>query len=177
MNTHDFTVPTADGSCRPLRDYAGRVLLVVNTASRCGLTPQYAGLEELYRRYRDRGLEVLAFPCNQFGADEPGSDTEIQAFCSATFGVTFPVFAKVDVNGPDAHPLWRHLRAACPGEWHPEEGLDAHVARIRPEAVGTDEVKWNFTKFLVGRDGEVLRRYEATVAPGALTADLDAALA
>ena len=176
MNTHDFTVATADGSVRSLREYAGRVLLVVNTASRCGLTPQYEGLEALYRERRDRGLEVLAFPCNQFGGDEPGSDAEIQEFCSTTYGVGFPVLAKVDVNGPDASPLWRYLRAADPGEWLPHDGLAAHVARTRPEAVGTDEVKWNFTKFLIGRDGEVIRRYESTTTPEQLAADVDAAL-
>ena len=177
--THDFTVAAADGSARRLSDYAGKVLLVVNTASKCGLTPQYAGLQELYEQYRERGLEILGFPSNQFMGQEPGSDAEIQEFCSVEYGVTFPVFAKVDVNGGDAHPLWAHLRAADPGDFTAETapGLYDHVARTRPEAIGTDEVKWNFTKFLVGRDGAVIRRYEPTVQPAQIKDDIEAALA
>lgn len=179
MTTHDFAVDAADGSTQRLSDYAGKVLLVVNTASKCGLTPQYEGLEQLYREYRDQGLEVLGFPSNQFGGQEPLSNEEIQDFCSTNFDVTFPVFAKVDVNGPDAHPLWSYLRAADPGDFSAENSpqLYPHIARMRPESLGTDEVKWNFTKFLIGRDGQVIRRYEPTVTPDQIKADLEAALA
>ena len=179
MKTHDFTVDAADGSTQRLSDYAGKVLLVVNTASKCGLTPQYEGLEKLYRDLKDQGLEVLGFPSNQFMGQEPGTDEEIQEFCSTQYGVTFPVFAKVDVNGEDAHPLWSYLRAADPGDFTPETapGLYGHLAKIKPEILGTDEVKWNFTKFLVGRDGEVIRRYEPTVQPEEIRADIEAALA
>ncbi|MGY1773258.1 glutathione peroxidase [Blastococcus sp. SYSU D00813] len=179
MKTHDFTVDAADGTTQRLSDYAGKVLLVVNTASKCGLTPQYEGLQELYTQYRDRGLEVLGFPSNQFMGQEPGTNEEIQEFCSTQYGVTFPVFAKVDVNGDDAHPLWSYLRAADPGDFSAETapGLYDHIAKMRPEAIGTDEVKWNFTKFLVGKDGEVIRRYEPTVQPAQIKDDIEAALA
>ena len=179
MKTHDFTAATADGSTARLSDYAGKVLLIVNTASKCGLTPQYEGLEQLYKDYQDQGLEVLGFPSNQFMGQEPGTNEEIQEFCSTQYGVTFPVFAKVDVNGPDADPLWSYLRAADPGDFTAETapGLYEHIAKMKPEAIGTDEVKWNFTKFLVGRDGEVIRRYEPSVTPEQIRADLEAALA
>jgi glutathione peroxidase len=178
MKTHDFTVDTADGSTQPLSEYAGKVLLVVNTASKCGLTPQYEGLEALHREYQDKGLEVLGFPCNQFGGQEPGTDAEIQEFCSTNFDVSFPVFAKVDVNGEDAHPLFAYLRSSDPGDFSAETapGLYDHIAKMKPETIGTDEIKWNFTKFLIGRDGEVIRRYEPTVTPEQIKADLDAVL-
>ncbi|SFK57121.1 glutathione peroxidase [Geodermatophilus ruber] len=178
MNAHDFTVTAADGSDRPLRDYEGRVLLVVNVASKCGFTPQYEGLEKLYRELNEQGLEILGFPCNQFGEQEPGTDTEIQQFCSATYDVTFPVLKKVDVNGPDAEPLFAYLRAQAPGDLGPDAGmLWDHISTNYPELVGTDAVKWNFTKFLIGRDGEVIRRYEPIVTPEQIRADLDDLLA
>ncbi|MFJ2172968.1 glutathione peroxidase [Streptomyces sp. NPDC101062] len=177
MGVHDFDVTTADGTTRRLADHAGRVLLIVNVASKCGLTPQYEGLEALHREFGARGLDVLGFPCNQFGGQEPGTDAEIQEFCSVTFDVTFPVFGKVDVNGPGAAPLFAHLRSEAPGDFGPANGfLYEHVKNSRPEAIGTDEVKWNFTKFLVGRDGGVLRRYEPTVTPEEIRADLDGLL-
>jgi glutathione peroxidase len=177
MNAHDFTVTAADGTSRPLRDYEGRVVLVVNVASKCGLTPQYEGLEAMYRDLGEKGLEILGFPCNQFGGQEPGTDAEIQDFCSVNYEVTFPVLRKVDVNGSAADPLFAYLRAQAPGDFGPESGgLWEHVSRTRPEAIGTDEVKWNFTKFLVGPDGEVLRRYEPNVTPEEIRADLDAML-
>lgn len=176
-NTYDFTVPVADGRRVPMRDYAGKVLLIVNVASKCGLTPQYEGLEGLYREMRGRGLEILGFPCNQFKEQEPGTDEEIQNFCKATYDVTFPVFAKIEVNGPGADPLYRYLRAQAPGDFGPRYGgfYDA-ISQIRPEADGTDEVKWNFTKFLIGRDGEVIRRYEPPVPPEEIRNDLEAHL-
>lgn len=172
MSVHAFTVTTADGGSQPLSDYAGDVLLIVNVASKCGLTPQYAGLEALHREFGPRGLRVLGFPCNQFGGQEPGTDEEIQDFCSLTYDVTFPVFAKVDVNGPDATPLYHHLRALAPGDFGPDHFLYEHIMKNRPEAADTDEVRWNFTKFLVGKDGSVLRRYEPDVTPEQINADL-----
>jgi glutathione peroxidase len=147
---NDFSARTIDGKRQPLARYRGKVLLIVNTASQCGLTPQYAGLEELYRRYHDRGLEILGFPCNQFGAQEPGSEGEIAQFCETQFGVSFPMFAKVDVNGDDAHPLFQWLREEAPG------------------LLGSKAIKWNFTKFLVDRDGRVVERFAPTAAPADL---------
>jgi glutathione peroxidase len=172
MNVHDFAATTADGGSKPLSDYAGNVLLIVNVASKCGLTPQYAGLEALHREFGPRGLQVLGFPCNQFGGQEPGTNEEIQDFCSLQYEVTFPVFGKIDVNGPDAAPLYAHLRSQAPGDLGPDNVLYEHIKKTRPEAIGTDEVKWNFTKFLVGKDGAVLRRYEPTVTPEQMDADL-----
>ncbi|HVW40057.1 MAG TPA: glutathione peroxidase [Amycolatopsis sp.] len=173
MTIHEFSVTTADGATRSLEDYAGSVVLIVNVASKCGLTPQYEGLESLYRENKDRGLEILGFPCNQFGGQEPGTDAEIQDFCSTNFDVTFPVFSKVDVNGPGADPLFTYLRAQAPGDFGPESGpLYEHVKSSRPEALGTDEVKWNFTKFLVGRDGKVIRRFEPTLTPDQIKSEI-----
>jgi glutathione peroxidase len=173
-STHDFTVTAADGTEVPLSGYAGKVLLIVNVASKCGLTPQYEGLESLYRDNRDRGLEILGFPCNQFKGQEPGSDEEIQQFCKATYDVTFPVFAKIDVNGDGAHPLYAYLRAQAPGDWGPKYGdFYQRLSAIREGGDGTDEVKWNFTKFLIGRDGTVIKRYEPPVAPADIKADLE----
>ncbi len=177
MNTYDFSVETADGGTQDLHQYAGQVLLIVNVASQCGFTPQYEGLEALYRDDKDHGLQILGFPCNQFGAQEPGSNADIQQFCSTTYDVTFPVFGKIDVNGAAAAPLYAYLRAEAPGEFGPGHGrLYEHVRDTRPEAIGTDEIKWNFTKFLVDRHGNVVGRYEPTVTPEQLRPDLDALL-
>lgn len=148
-------VPTNDGQQATLKDYQGKVLLIVNTASKCGFTPQYKGLEELYRKYKDQGLVILGFPCNQFGQQEPGSDSEIQEFCTLNYGVSFPVYAKLDVNGSDAHPLFSHLKKAAPG------------------ILGTEGIKWNFTKFLVNREGEVVNRYAPKDKPQDLEADVE----
>ena len=173
-STHDFKATTVDGTEVPLSDYAGKVLLIVNVASKCGLTPQYAGLESLYREDKSRGLEILGFPSNQFKGQEPGTDEEIQEFCSTTYDVTFPVFRKIEVNGPDADPLYTYLRAAAPGDFGPAYGkFYEAISQIRPGADGTDEVKWNFTKFLIGRDGSVIKRYEPPVAPADIQADLE----
>jgi glutathione peroxidase len=172
-STHDFTATTAAGEDVPLSDYAGKVLLIVNVASKCGLTPQYEGLEALYRADKDRGLEILGFPSNQFREQEPGTDAEIQEFCKTTYDVTFPVFAKVDVNGPDASPLYQHLKAEAPGDWGPHHGRYYEViSEIHPPET-PDAVKWNFTKFLIGRDGTVIKRYEPPVLPEDIKADLD----
>jgi len=150
---YSIPVTTIDGRDETLAHYRGRVLLVVNVASRCGFTSQYAGLETLYRRYRERGLEILAFPTNQFGNQEPGTNNEIRQFCSLAYDVTFPMYAKIDVNGPTAHPLYRHLKTRAPG------------------VLATTAVKWNFTKFLVGRDGAVLTRYSPRDTPEDIETD------
>ena len=154
---YDFSVRAADGSQTPLSGYKGKVVLVVNTASKCGFTPQYEGLEALNREYGEAGLVILGFPCNQFGAQEPGDATEIANFCSLTYDVTFPVLAKVDVNGAKADPLFAYLKKQKGG------------------LLG-DAIKWNFTKFLIGRDGKVLGRYAPTVTPAALEGDIKRAL-
>jgi glutathione peroxidase len=172
-STYDFTAKTAAGEEVSLGDYSGKVLLVVNVASKCGLTPQYEGLEALYREAQDRGLEILGFPCNQFKEQEPGTDAEIQDFCKTTYDVTFPVFSKVDVNGPAADPLYQYLRTEAPGDFGPRYGQFYEViSKIKPDA-GTDDVKWNFTKFLIGRDGTVIKRYEPPVSPDDIKADLE----
>jgi len=155
---HDIPVTTIAGEATTLAAYRGQVLLIVNVASHCGYTPQYTGLEAMHRELAPRGFAVLGFPCNQFGAQEPAAESEIQQFCSLTYDVTFPLFAKVDVNGADAHPLWQRLKSERPG------------------LLGTESIKWNFTKFLVGRDGRVLKRYAPTDTPEQIAADVEAAL-
>ena len=172
-STHDFTAKAADGGEVALSEYAGKVLLIVNVASKCGLTPQYEGLEALYRADKDRGLEILGFPSNQFKEQEPGTDAEIQDFCKTTYDVTFPVFSKVDVNGPGADPLYQFLRAQAPGDFGPQYGQFFEIIRKIHPAAEADDVKWNFTKFLIGRDGTVIKRYEPPVAPGDIKADLE----
>ncbi len=152
---YSLLVATADGGTTTLDGYRGQVLLVVNVASKCGFTPQYAGLESLHRRYGPQGFAVLGFPCNQFGGQEPGDAAEIANFCSLTYDVTFPVFAKVDVNGTDTVPLFRHLKAEAPG------------------LLGSEGIKWNFTKFLIDRTGRVVKRYAPTTKPEDLTADIE----
>ncbi|WP_045757908.1 glutathione peroxidase [Xanthomonas albilineans] len=153
-----FTATTLDGHVQPLVDYAGNVLLIVNVASKCGFTPQYAGLQVLWERYRDRGLVVLGFPCDQFGHQEPGNADEIRQFCSLSYGVDFPMFAKVQVNGENAHPLWRWLKQQKSG------------------AFGIAAIKWNFSKFLLDRKGQVLARYAPTTKPEALAVQIERAL-
>ena len=155
---YDFEAQQIGGKTVPLAQYRGKPLLIVNTASACGFTPQFAGLEELHRRYGDRGLVVLGFPCNQFGAQDPGSNEEIASFCQVNYGVSFPMMTKVDVNGPEAHPLYRWLTAEAPG------------------LLGSKAVKWNFTKFLVGKDGKALKRYAPQTKPEAIAGDIEAAL-
>jgi glutathione peroxidase len=147
MSIYDFTATRLDGSRERLSAYRGQVLLIVNTASECGFTPQYAGLEALYEKMREDGLTVLGFPCNQFGSQEPGGSVEIGAFCEKNYGVSFPMFEKIDVNGPHAHPLYKYLKDAKPG------------------LLGTEAIKWNFTKFLIGRDGEPVARYAPQTKP------------
>jgi glutathione peroxidase len=154
-NVHDFSARTIDGRQQPLSAYKGKAVLIVNTASQCGLTPQYAGLEALQKGYAGRGFDVLGFPCNQFGGQEPGSEKEIAQFCETSFGVTFPMFAKIDVNGDSAHPLFKHLKSATPDR---------------------DPIKWNFAKFLVDQAGAVVKRYAPTAEPASIAPDIDALL-
>ena len=156
---YDFKAVSIEGQPADLSTQRGKVLLIVNTASRCGFTPQFAGLEKLWQTYRDRGLVVVGFPSNEFGAQDPGSNSEIASFCSLNYGVSFPMMAKVKVNGADAHPLWRWLRKQAPG------------------LLGSEAIKWNFTKFLIGRDGRVIRRYAPSDAPESIATDIEAALA
>jgi glutathione peroxidase len=156
---YDFKAVSIAGKPADLSTQRGKVLLIVNTASRCGFTPQFAGLEKLWQAYRDRGLVVVGFPSNEFGAQDPGSNDEIASFCSLNYGVSFPMMAKVKVNGADAHPLWRWLRKQAPG------------------LLGSEAIKWNFTKFLVGRDGRVIKRYAPSDAPESIATDIEAALA
>jgi glutathione peroxidase len=154
MSIYDISARRIDGTERNLEEFRNQVLLIVNVASRCGFTPHYTGLEALYRKYKDKGFAVLGFPCNQFGAQESGSEEEIRTFCSTTYDVTFPLFAKIDVNGDDAHPLYRHLKSEAPG------------------VLGTEAIKWNFTKFLVNRQGEVVKRYAPKDKPEDIDADI-----
>jgi glutathione peroxidase len=154
----DFETRRLDGAPMPLADFRGQVLLIVNTASECGFTPQYAGLQKLHETYASRGFSVLGFPCNQFHAQEPGTADEIGAFCTKNFGVSFPLSEKIDVNGADSHPLYRHLTSAAPG------------------ILGTEAIKWNFTKFLIDRDGKVAARFAPTTKPESIAADIEALL-
>jgi glutathione peroxidase len=155
---YDFTAETLEGRPAALADHRGEVMLIVNTASKCGFTPQYAGLEALYRKYKDRGLVILGFPCNQFGAQEPGNAEEIASFCSLTYDVSFPMMRKIDVNGPAAHPLYAWLKGQ-------KKGL-----------LGTQGIKWNFTKFLIDREGRVIGRFAPTATPQSLEGAIEAVL-
>ncbi|MGH8026682.1 MAG: glutathione peroxidase [Pseudoxanthomonas sp.] len=155
---YEFEAVDIDGKTVPLADYRGKALLIVNVASKCGFTPQYTGLEKLWQDYRERGLVVLGFPCDQFGNQEPGNEEEIKNFCSLTYDVDFPLFAKIEVNGANTHPLWKWLKKEKGG------------------LLGIDAIKWNFTKFLVGRDGKPLKRYAPTDKPESLTGDIEKAL-
>lgn len=155
---YDYSAKTIDGDEQSLAAYRGQPLLIVNVASKCGFTPQYQGLEALYKKYADQGLVILGFPCNQFGFQEPGDEAEIKSFCSTRYAVSFPMFAKIDVNGDSAHPLYQHLKSSAKG------------------LLGTEAIKWNFTKFLVDRNGDVVKRYAPTDTPEAIEKDLAAVL-
>lgn len=159
MSALAFQANSLQGEPVDLKQYAGKVLLIVNTASNCGFTPQYKGLEAIYQQFRDKGVEVLGFPCNQFGHQEPGSAGEIGSFCEKNYGVTFPLFDKIDVNGDKAHPLFQHLKSQAPG------------------LLGSQSIKWNFTKFLVKKDGTVFKRYAPQTAPKDLMDDIEKLLA
>ena len=155
MSLFEIPITALDGTTQTLEQYRGKVLLIVNVASKCSFTPQYAGLEELYRKYADRGLVVLGFPCNQFLGQEPGTEADIKQFCSLKYDVTFPVFAKLNVNGAETHPLYQHLKAAARG------------------TLGTQAIKWNFTKFLVDREGKVVKRFGMFTKPKSLEAEIE----
>jgi glutathione peroxidase len=157
-DVYDFEVNRLNGDPAKLSEYRGKALLIVNTASKCGFTSQYSGLEKLYGKFQARGLEILGFPCNQFGKQEPGGAEEIAEFCSVNYGVTFPMFEKIDVNGKNAHPLYQHLKSEARG------------------LLGSEPIKWNFTKFLVNREGEVVERYGSTTKPEQIEADIEVAL-
>lgn len=156
MNVHDYSARRIDGQDTSLSEFRGRALLIVNTASKCGLTPQYKELQALYETYRERGLEVLGFPCNQFGGQEPGTEADIQTFCETNYQVSFPLFSKIEVNGPGTHPLYEHLKSATPE---------------------TQDIEWNFAKFLVDRAGKVVRRYSPQTAPSSIAPDVEQTLA
>ncbi|MDP1741041.1 MAG: glutathione peroxidase [Polaromonas sp.] len=156
---YDFEAQQINGRDIALSQFKGKVMLIVNTASKCGFTPQFGGLEELHKAYTGKGLVVLGFPCNQFGSQDPGADGEIAEFCQVNYGVSFPMMGKIDVNGPAAHPLYKWLSSEAPG------------------LLGSQAIKWNFTKFLVGKDGQVIRRYAPTDKPADLSKDVEAALA
>jgi glutathione peroxidase len=158
-NVYEFTADSLTGAPVDLKSYQGKVLLIVNTASNCGFTPQYKGLEAVYQQFKDKGALVLGFPCNQFGAQEPGSADEIGAFCEKNYGVNFPLFAKIDVNGEQAHPLFKYLKNAATG------------------VLGSEAIKWNFTKFLVKKDGTVYKRYASLTKPEDITGDIEKLLA
>jgi len=159
QSIYDFEALSIDGKPAQLSTQRGKVILVVNTASACGFTPQFGGLEKLWQDYRDRGLVIVGFPSNEFGGQDPGSNDQISSFCQLNYGVSFPMMAKVKVNGSEAHPLWKWLKAQAPG------------------VLGTEGIKWNFTKFLVGKDGKVIKRYAPNDAPESLRKDIEAALA
>ena len=159
MSLYDIQANALDGRTRKISEFAGKVLLIVNVASKCGFTPQYRGLEALQRRFGARGFDVLGFPCDQFGHQEPGDEAQIRDFCSLTYDVTFPMFAKIEVNGPGAHPLYVQLKKELPG------------------VLGTEAIKWNFTKFLVDRQGKAVKRYAPTVEPESIAADIEPLLA
>jgi glutathione peroxidase len=154
-NVHQFSAVNLSGASTELRQYLGKVVLIVNTASQCGFTPQYKGLETLYQQFKPQGFAVLGFPCNQFGRQEPGDAEAIGAFCEKNYGVSFPLFAKIDVNGENAHPLFRHLKTAAPG------------------VLGSEAIKWNFTKFLIRKDGSVYKRYAPQTSPSSIAKDID----
>ena len=157
-SVHEFTVKNINGENISLATYRDKVLVIVNVASKCGLTPQYEGLEALYKKFKDRGLVILGFPCNQFGAQEPGTESEIARFCEVEYSVTFPMFGKIDVNGANVAPLYKFLKSQAPG------------------LLGTEGIKWNFTKFLIDKSGKVVKRYAPTDAPVSMEADIEALL-
>lgn len=154
QSIYDFRAATISGSEQPLADYKGKVMLIVNTASKCGFTPQFEGLEKIHQQFADEGVVVLGFPCNQFGNQDPGSNSDIESFCQLNYGVSFPMYAKIDVNGPDAHPLYKYLKEEAPG------------------ILGSKGIKWNFTKFLINKSGKVVKRYPPQTKPEEIEADI-----
>ncbi|MCC3373445.1 glutathione peroxidase [Cohnella sp. REN36] len=181
MSVYDYSARSIKGEPVSLSAYRGKVLVIVNTASKCGFTPQYEGLEALYQQYRDQGLEILGFPCDQFGGQEPGSDAEVEAFCKLNYGVTFPLFEKTLVRGPEAAPLFHYLTDQAPFEGFDTQTpggakMQAFLQEKLPEYYEGDGIKWNFTKFLVDREGRVVGRFESTVDPASLSSRIEALL-
>ncbi len=175
----DFKALTSKGKEIDFKEFEGRVLLIVNTASKCGFTPQFAGLEELNQKYKDKGLVVIGFPCNQFKEQDPGSDSQIEEFCQLNYGVTFQIMKKTDVNGSDAHPIFEYLKAQAPTEDY--KGLKAKAAKALFKAISNSvekdsDIKWNFTKFLISKDGETIKRYAPTTEPKDFEKDVEAML-
>lgn len=176
-NLYDFQAQTIKGEQRSLADFKGKVVVVVNTASKCGLTPQYEGLQELYETYKDQGLEIIGFPSNQFNGQEPGTNDEVETFCKVNYGVTFPLFAKTDVRGEDAHPLFRYLTETAPYSGFPNdpagERMNAFLSSSKPDWMTDNSVKWNFTKFLVDREGNVVERFEPSALPASMKTSIE----
>lgn len=174
---HDFKLKAINGKEINLSDYSNKTLLIVNTASKCGFTGQYEGLEELYKKYKDRGLVVLGFPCNQFLGQEPGVDGEISEFCSVNYGVSFPMFSKIEVNGENASELYKFLKDKAPFKGFPHKEVGDKLSSIlkenSPEFLEGNEIKWNFTKFLVSKDGNSVKRYESSIAPKDMEKDIE----
>ncbi|WP_338453298.1 glutathione peroxidase [Niallia oryzisoli] len=175
MSVHSFKAKLSNGEEIGLDSYKGKVMLIVNTASKCGLTPQYEGLEKLYETYKDKGFTVLGFPCNQFGGQEPGTNEEISSFCSLNYQVEFPIFQKIDVNGENAHPLYQYLRKEAPEDENLDKnsGLYKHLSTNAPELLEGSNIKWNFTKFLIDKDGSVVERYAPTTTPEEIQNDIE----
>jgi glutathione peroxidase len=174
MSVHSFKAPLSNGEVVGLDTFKGNVLLIVNTASKCGLTPQYEGLEKLYETYKEKGFTVLGFPCNQFGGQEPGTDEEISEFCSLNYQVTFPIFKKIEVNGENAHPLYQYLREQAPEEEFETNGpLYEHLRANSPELLEGSTIKWNFTKFLIDQEGNVVKRFAPPTAPKEIEEDIE----
>jgi glutathione peroxidase len=175
MSIHAFQAELSNGENISLKDFKGKVLLIVNTASKCGLTSQYEGLEKVFRSYKDQGFSVLAFPCNQFGGQEPGTDEEIQAFCSVNYDVSFPVFKKIDVNGEHAHPLYQYFRKQAPEDSNQDTDsrLYQHLSKNFPQILESSDVKWNFTKFLIDQNGNVVKRYFPSTLPEEMENDIE----
>lgn len=178
MSIYDFKVKKIDGEEVSLEDYKGKVLIIANTASKCGFTPQYADLEKIYQKYNDKGVEILGFPCNQFAEQEPGTNTEVKKFCQLNYGVTFPLFEKVDVRGASAHPLFKYLSETIPFKGfdlnHPNgKILSSFLQENFPEYLIGDSIKWNFTKFLIDKEGNVVGRFEPTTDPLDMIADIE----
>lgn len=178
MTVYQFEIEKANGTKVSLEEYKNKVLLIVNTASKCKFTPQFDDLQKIYSEYHEKGLEILGFPCNQFGEQEPGTSEEAVSFCQINYGVKFPIFAKVEVNGDDAHPLFQYLKNEAPFKGFDENNIQAKLLKMmiterNPEWLVGNEIKWNFTKFLIDRQGKVLRRYEPTAEMGAIAKDID----
>jgi glutathione peroxidase len=178
MSIYDMNLETINGKQASLGDYEGKVLVIVNTASKCGFTPQYAELQKIYEQYREQGLEILGFPSNQFGEQEPGANSDVQSFCELNYGVTFPLFAKTDVRGEDAHPLFKQLTETLPFEGFNTDTpsgkmLDAFLQEKFPESLEGPSVKWNFTKFLIDREGRIVGRFESTVEPADMVPSIE----